>query len=274
MKPVGLLRACICLVVLLSPLTAGLAQARTVCTVIADAEDGRHLLQEGDCTTRVTPASTFKIPLAAMGFDAGILADAHAPVLPFKKGYADWGGEEWRQPTDPERWLKYSVVWYSQHIARELGLERLTRYGKGFDYGNADFSGDPGKNNGLERSWISSSLKISPVEQVAFLRRLVNGELPVKPDAIEKTKSVVEQVKLAGDWVIAGKTGSAFPRKSDGNFDRAAGWGWFVGWAEKGDKSYVFVRLAQDDKRQAKSGGLRAREALLKEWPGLVGGVR
>ncbi len=172
------------------------------------------------------------------------------PSLPFKKGYADWGGEEWRQPTDPERWLKYSVVWYSQHIARDLGADELTRYGKGFGYGNADFSGDPGKNNGLERSWISSSLKISPVEQVAFLRRLVNGALPVKPDAVEKTRAVVERFDAGDGWMLQGKTGSAFPRKADGTLDRAAGWGWFVGWAEKDGRRYVFARLDQDEKRE------------------------
>lgn len=253
---------------------ASTAQARTVCTLIADASDGRHLLEQGDCATRVTPASTFKIPLAVMGFDAGVIKDAHAPRLPFKKGYADWGGEEWRQPTDPERWLKYSVVWYSQHIARDLGADELTRYGKGFGYGNADFSGDPGKNNGLERSWISSSLKISPVEQVAFLRRLVNGALPVKPDAVEKTRAVVERFDAGDGWMLQGKTGSAFPRKADGTLDRTAGWGWFVGWAEKDGRRYVFARLDQDEKREPVSGGLRARDAVLKEWGGLIGGVR
>ena len=76
------------------------------------------------------------------------------PVLDYREGDPDWGGEEWKQPTDPTRWLKYSVVWYSQRITHALGAERLTAYANAFSYGNADFSGDPGKNNGLERAWI------------------------------------------------------------------------------------------------------------------------
>jgi beta-lactamase class D len=40
--------------------------------------------------------------------------------LAFKEGDPDWGGDNWRQPTDPTRWLKYSVVWYSQRITHAL----------------------------------------------------------------------------------------------------------------------------------------------------------
>src|SRR5690606_31094243 len=134
------------------------ALAKSLCTIVLDARNGRTLLEEGDCDIRATPASTFKIPLAVMGFDSGFLVDAHSPELPFKKGYPDWLGDVWRQPTDPARWIRHSVVWYSQRITEQLGEAELARYTTAFGYGNADTSGDPGKDNGLERSWISSSL--------------------------------------------------------------------------------------------------------------------
>jgi beta-lactamase class D len=245
------------------------AQARTLCTVIADARDGKILLQEGDCDTRITPASTFKIPLALIGYDSGVLASENAPAWPFRQGYPDWGGAPWRQDTTPAHWMKYSVLWYSQEIARALGAERLRLYTQSFGYGNADFSGDPGKNNALERAWISSSLKISPLEQVAFLRRLYNRTLPASPHAHELTHRIVETWN-AGHWRVHGKTGSAFPRKADGSFDRARGWGWFVGWATKGDRTLVFARLDQDEKRTAGPGGIRARDLFLTQFPSLA----
>lgn len=246
------------------------AQAKTLCTVVADARDGMILHQEGDCGSRVTPASTFKVALAVMGFDSGFLKDEHAPSLPFREGYPDWLGDVWRQDTDPVRWLKYSVVWYSQQITRALGVAKLEAYAAAFGYGNADFSGDPGKDNALERAWISSSLKISPLEQVAFLRRLVNADLPVGARAIEMTLRIVETTQAGGGWTVQGKTGSAYPRQADGSFDRARGWGWFVGWASRGDRTLVFARLNQDEQRMAGSGGLRARDAFLKEFPALA----
>lgn len=251
-------------------LAAQPAEARNICTIVADAASGSILFEKGDCRTRVTPASTFKVALALMGFDAGILKDSHDPVLPFKEGYPAWGGKNWTQPTDPARWLKYSVVWYSQQIARSLGAERVTDYGVAFGYGNADFTGDPGRNNGLERSWIGSSLKISPREQIGFLHNFLNRKLPVSHAAIERTIEVVESTATNGGWTVSGKTGSAFPRNADGTLNRARGWGWFVGWATRDDAAVVFARLDQDEQRQERPGGLRAREAFLEAWPALA----
>lgn len=246
------------------------ASAKTICTVIADAESGVVLLEQGDCRYRVTPASTFKIALSVMGFDSGFLLDAHTPTLPFKAGYADWGGDNWKQPTDPTRWLKYSVVWFSQQITAALGVETLERYALAFGYGNADFAGDAGKNNALERAWISSSLKIAPVEQVAFLRNLLNRNLPVQAHAIDMAMAIVETTSAGGGWTISGKTGAAYPRLADGSFDRAKGWGWFVGWATKEGRTLVFARLDQDENRESVSAGIRAKEAILQEWQSLV----
>lgn len=76
--------------------------------------------EEGDCRSRLTPFSTFKIAPIIMGFDSGFFSDAHTPALPFKVGYADWGGDNWKQPSDPVRWMKYSVVWFSQQITAVL----------------------------------------------------------------------------------------------------------------------------------------------------------
>ncbi|HWV20068.1 MAG TPA: class D beta-lactamase [Devosia sp.] len=246
------------------------AEARDICTLIADPATRTVLHQEGDCETRVTPASTFKVALAVMAYDAGIITSAHEPKLPFKQGYADWMGASWRQDTDPAMWMANSTVWYSQRLAEMLGAEGLTAYGRKFAYGNADFAGDPGKDNGLERSWISSSLKISPLEQAGFVAALVDGKLPVSPAAMAGAMELVQQGGTSDGWVLQGKTGSAYPRQADGNFDRARGWGWYVGWADKDGQRLVFVRLAQDEKRHSVSGGLRARDKLLADWAGLM----
>jgi beta-lactamase class D len=246
------------------------SKAETLCTVIADAKDGKTLFEQGDCRTRVTPASTFKIPLALMGFDSGFLKDAKAPSLPFRPGYPEWGGDDWRQLTDPERWMKYSVVWYSQQIAQHLGTQQLTSYAKAFGYGNADFSGDPGKNNGLERAWIMSSLKISPLEQVAFLRRLVNRQLPVTAHALDMASRIVETRPAADGLTAHGKTGMAYPRKANGEFDESRAYGWFVGWATRGSQTVVFARLDQDNRKETTSASARARDSFLAGLPSLL----
>lgn len=212
------------------------AQAGTLCTALADAASGKILEQQGDdCGRRVTPASTFKIAISLMGYDAGFLKDENSPALPFRQGYPDWL-PEWRQETDPARWIKYSVVWFSQQVTQAIGKERFRAYVAAFHYGNEDVSGDPGKDNGVTRAWLSSSLQISPLEQLAFLGRLVDRQLPVSSRAVDMTSRLTEIGQLANGWDIHGKTGSGFPRMSDGRTDELHAYGWFVGWAVKGPR--------------------------------------
>ncbi|HEV7248628.1 MAG TPA: class D beta-lactamase [Shinella sp.] len=246
------------------------AEARIICTIVADAGSDEVFLEQGDCATRVTPASTFKVPLAVMGYDSGYLEDAEEPVLPFMKGYPDWGGDAWRQPTSPKRWMEYSVVWYSQRIAEFLGYQQLRDYADAFGYGNADMAGDPGKDNGLERAWIASSLKISPREQVEFLKKLVNHELPVAADAMDRAMEIVERRDIEDGWGVQGKTGMAYPRQADGSFNYNTPWGWYVGWARRDERTVVFARLIQDEKKQEPRTSLRARDSILKELPGIL----
>lgn len=250
--------------------------AERICTLIAEAQSGKILLEAGDCDTRVTPASTFKLPLAVMGFESGFLHSPDAPSLPFRQGDPDWGGAAWRQDTTPRHWLEYSVVWYSQRITRALGAPTLTRYAQAFGYGNADFSGDAGFDNGLERAWIASSLRVSPREQLGFLRGLVTGILPVSAHAMAATRASTQSTVQDG-WQIWGKTGTAYPRKKDRSFDYAHGWGWYVGWAQpeggqrtgtpQGEENtLVFVQLTRGTARTKGSPGNQTRAAVLAGW--------
>lgn len=255
------------LLFLASVLFASAASAHTVCTIVADAKSGSVLLQQGDCSTRVTPASTFKIAISLMGFDSGFLKDANTPTLSFRAGYPNWGGEAWRQPTDPSRWIKYSVVWFSQQVTQSLGMPRFAAYTKQFDYGNANVGGDA-RHDGLTHAWIDSSLQISPSEQLSFLRKVVNRTLPVSAHAFDMTEAITDVAQLPNGWDIHGKTGTGFPAKADGSDDKAHGWGWFVGWARKNGKTVVFARLVQNDaeQKQGISMGLLARDSFLSDF--------
>ncbi|MFC4273924.1 class D beta-lactamase [Achromobacter aloeverae] len=245
------------------------AQARTICTLVADAADGRVLAEQGACGERYTPASTFKIAISLMGFDAGILQDENTPAWNFQPGYPDWGGEEWRKPATPARWIKYSIVWYSQQVARRLGQARFQEYTSKFHFGNEDVSGEPGKNDGVDGAWIISSLRISPREQVDFMRKIVNRQLPVSAHAYDMTTRILDQGLIADGWRLYGKTGAGSPG-SDGHYDASLAYGWFVGWMEKDGRKVAFARLIQDEKATTPSPGLRARASLVEALPGLV----
>ena len=207
-----------------------------------------------------------------MGYDAGFLKDEATPKLPFKEGYPDWR-ESWRTDIDPSSWMRESVVWYSQQITQALGAEKFAAYVGAFDYGNADVSGDKGKDNGLTRSWLSSSLRISPLEQAGFLVRMLNRKLPVSAHAYDMTQAILTVHDLPGGWTAHGKTGAGFSVKADGRPDRQRPFGWFVGWVDRGGQRIVFVGLREFSAPQKMSPGFGVRDDLLKRLPALLGAL-
>lgn len=234
------------------------ASSTELCTAIADAETGKVVMQRGDCGHRVTPASTFKIAISLMGYDSGVLRDEHTPKLPFREGYLDWR-ENWKEATDPTKWMKDSVVWYSQQVTQSLGKERFAAYASKFKYGNANVSGDA-EHDGLTMSWISSSLQISPLEQLTFLGKVVNHQLGVSQHAYIMTAALTTFGRLPGGWSVNGKTGAA------------SGFGWYVGWASDGPRTFVFARLIKKDETQPReiSAGVLARDGFIADFPALV----
>lgn len=211
------------------------------------------LVEQGpDLDERFSPCSTFKIPLSAMGYDAGILQDTSSPVWPFEEGYIDFL-PQWRQPHSPALWMRNSCVWFSQVLTTQLGMEMFQEYVDRFDYGNKDLSG------GLTRAWLSSSIKISPREQVFFLEKLVLGALPVSPHAISMTKLIMFLDDLNG-WKLFGKTGSG--KRSNENPELQNGW--FVGWLEKGYQTVLFAYFLRDEEKQEGYAGPRAKVKALE----------
>jgi len=215
------------------------AQAQE-CTLIVDARTGATIKEKGACDDRYTAASTFKIALALMGYDAGILTDAHNPRWNWNEGMRAPTRD--RKPVDPSIWQADSVLWYSREVARNLGAQRFSSYVGNFRYGNKDVSGEPGKGNGLSHAWIAS-LTISPREQTTFIRRILAYELPISPRAIEQTMAIVPTFSTKSGWRVHGKTGSGWTRDARSQIQLSRPEGWFVGWAERQGRLIVFARL-------------------------------
>lgn len=195
------------------------------------------------CNERIAPDSTFKIALSLMAFNQGIITQNTV----FK-----WDGVKdsipgWNRDQTPKTWLQYSVVWVSQQITRQMGMNLVTRYLAGFNYGNQNFRGDPGLSNGLTHAWLSSSLKISAQEQLTFLTAMLEGQLPLTPDAVKYTKANLYLGKLDNGFDYYGKTGSGRHGRNERmpNPSRLRE-GWFVGFVEDGAEQYIFVSNMSD----------------------------
>lgn len=170
-----------------------------------------------------SPASTFKIPNSLIALEEKVIEDENQ-VLPWDKQIRSVAA--WNEDTDLRKAYKNSVVWFYQELARRIGEENYVRYLKKLQYGNEDISG------GLTQFWLGSSLKISPEEQLQFLRQLHQENLPFSKRTYEKVKNMMIEEKTE-QYTLRAKTGWASTSKED--------IGWFVGYVEKHNNVYFFA---------------------------------
>lgn len=182
-------------------------------------EKDKILIQEGECNTAYSPASSFKIALSLIGFDSGIFKNIDNPVWVLPEG-VDPYINVCKADQNPRTWMKNSCLWYSQILTTKLGMKKFQEYVTEFNYGNMDLSG------GLTEAWVSSSLKISPLEQVVFLKKVVEQKLPISKKAYDLTKEIMFIQELVGGWKLYGKTGN-------GMLSNDLQHGWFEKFIEK-----------------------------------------
>ena len=232
-----MLRCMLCMILCLVSVPA-LALEQS-CIILYDLDNNHVAFQQGSgfCDTRLPVDSTFKVALSLMAFDQQLITE---------DTLFHWDGVHrslpaWNHNQTPASWLRYSVVWVSQRLTPQLGLSKINHYLSLFEYGDQDFSGDAGKNNGLTHAWLSSSLTISAKEQVSFLRRLIEGQLPVSHVAMVTTRKNMYLKTLDDGYELFGKTGSGVipPGGVIGN-------GWFVGYLMNDLHRYVIVSDCSD----------------------------
>lgn len=202
---------------------------------IVESSTGKILKQEGNVSAseRYAPCSTFKIPLALIGYDTNVLKDENSPLIPYDKKYPA-PLESWKSEQTPKNWIKNSCVWYSQEIVERMGMEKIKKYLADFKYGNQDMSG------GNPHSWLGASLEISPEEQIAFMRKMLNGKLPLQASSFEKTRKILYIETFDNGVNFYGKTGTGNSRNTSV--------GWFAGWVEKGKKAYIVLMFLKNYK--------------------------
>lgn len=174
--------------------------------------------------TRFIPASTFKIPNSLIGLSSGSVSSVDEVFYHYdgKPKFL----KSWEHDMGLREAMKTSNVNAYQLLARRIGLERMQKNITMLNFGNADI----GKS--VDTFWLDGPLKISAVEQTAFLARLAQGQLPY-PAAVQAAVRNITKLEEGDDWVLHGKTGWTSKDKP--------GIGWFVGWVEQAGKIYSFA---------------------------------
>jgi beta-lactamase class D len=172
---------------------------------------------------RFTPASTFKIFNSLAALETGVMADENQVI---KWDSVTRPIKEWNQDLDMKSAFRYSAVWFYQEIARRIGESRMRHYIDTVGYGNMDIS------DGIDKFWLTGSLKISQQEQVEFLKKLYHKELSFSQRSMDIVKNIMLNEDTLG-YKLRAKTGW-------GNQDGKE-IGWLVGWFETQDNVYFFA---------------------------------
>jgi len=238
---------------------------RDGCFLLEDLKTGKILAEYNPtrCLEQLSPCSSFKVAAAIMAFEKGVLKNENQIVK--------WDGvkrerEEINKDLTPFSWMKESAKWVTEWIMPQLGSETIKRFLSEFSYGNQDFSG------GLKDSWVTSSLKISAYEQVAFLKKLWTNKLPVSKRTVDLTKKIILVKKLGTKSELYGKTGTGCLVGHDCMDRPDKMLGWFVGILKSDTHEYVFAANSSDLVDQSTPSGPRMRNTTIDilEKMGLV----
>ena len=199
--------------------------------------DTSLVFNETRTKTGYLPASTFKIINSLIALETGVIKDEEEVIK--------WDGEkrfveEWNRDHNLRSGIKYSVVWLYQELARRIGEERMQHYIDTVGYGNQNIEG------GIDLFWLEGGIRISMEEQIGFLKRLYQNDLPFSQRSMDIVKDIMILEKT-DDYTLRAKTGWAARVKPN--------IGWFVGYLECKDNVYFFaanIDMNTDDDAQAR----------------------
>jgi len=209
---------------------------RGTMVLVKDGEGKAQTYDPARAVKPFLPASTFKILNASIALETGVVS---GPDELFK-----WDGVKrpvasWNKDMTLKEAFAQSCVPVFQQIARRIGQERMQSWVRKVGYGNGDISG------GIDIFWLEGGLRISAMEQVAFLDKYRKGKLPFSARTTDIVKEMMVSAKGNG-WVVRAKTGWATRTQP--------GVGWWVGWVERGgDVWYFALNIDMDKMEQAKA---------------------
>jgi len=175
------------------------------------------------CNIAFCPASTFKIPNTLIAIESGIATT---------ETVFTWNGEKrtfaaWEKDMTIKDAFKESAVPVYQEIARLIGVDKMRYYTQLFNYGNLDINAE-----NIDTFWLEGKSNITQYQQVYFLQKLYNLQLPVSENTMKLTKEIM-LYETKSNYKISGKTGWAVRQNESVT--------WFVGYIETDGNVYFFA---------------------------------
>lgn len=196
------------------------------CFVLYNQCDNKYIKYNLNlCDTGYIPASTFKIPNSLIALEEGVVKDTNQII---RWDGHEWPVKSWNHDQTIKTAIKYSCVWVYIGFAEQIGIEKYQEYVNSFDYGNKNLKGPP------TQFWLAGLLRISADQQIDFLRRFYNYELPkISQNTINIVKDIIV-IEQTDNYRLSGKTGGGMLSDTDYIM-------WLVGYVEKNNKTYFYA---------------------------------
>ncbi len=211
------------------------AAANTPGTMVVRQEGGARastiVVNAARSRRRYLPSSTFKIPNALIAIDRGVASGADQPYPGPNPNFEVDGAPLLPAACEGDLTLATalasSCIPIFQRIARQVGLATYVRYVRALRYGNRRVRDAP-----LDAFWLQGPFGISAREQVSFLERLRRLALPVSRRAMTEVRDML---------LVERRDGVALHAKSGYVFTTAPRVGWWVGWVQRGRRTWTFA---------------------------------
>jgi beta-lactamase class D len=170
------------------------------------------------------PASTFKIVNSIIGLETGVI-ESDSTV--FK-----WDGKKkrlknWEQDLVLKSAFQFSCVPCYQEVARKIGPKKMNAYVQKLNYGNLKID-----STNIDSFWLEGESRISQTQHIDFLKRFYTFELPIS----ERTQNIMSTIMIMEEtdqYKLSGKSGLS---NDSENYN-----GWFVGYIELKNNTYIFA---------------------------------
>jgi beta-lactamase class D len=195
------------------------------CFVLFNKEENEYIRYNSSlCDSGFIPASTFKIPNSLIALEEGVIKDTLQTI---KWDGHEWPVKTWNHDQTLKTAMKYSCVWVYSGFAEQIGINTYYKYIKEFDYGNKNITGQPA------RFWLAGLLRISANQQIEFLTRFYNYNLPISRRSVDIVKNLLVLEKT-DSYKLSGKTGGGMLNDKDYIM-------WLVGYVEKDNKTFYYA---------------------------------
>ncbi len=199
------------------------------------------------CLTKYSPAETFDILNSLIALQAKAIKTVNNDTL-------IWPGMKledtlWNKDQNMVLAYKNSCPWFYKEMARIIGGKNMTLYVDSIDcYGTMNRVGD------AETFWTDGSFEISANQQIEFLKRLYDEDLPFDKKHISAIKKIMINYH---DNIRISRTKSAISHTNKVI--------WYIGWIEyKSVPCFFAVNLSYGKEADAERAKVAAKRIIQK----------